>query len=90
MDATLSLHHAPRQASLSVRASILQRGHTLTQAKPVLLQGARLQAGKVSVTLPTTLRKGRYELRLRLLEIASSGVVQSSAMVTRTLAVNAR
>jgi IPT/TIG domain-containing protein len=89
MDATLSLHHAPRQASLSVRASILQRGHTLIQAKPVLLQGVGLQAGKVTVTLPTTLRKGRYELQLRLLEIATSGVVQSSATITHTVTVTA-
>jgi hypothetical protein len=41
------------------------------------------------VALPKTLRKGRYQLQLRLLEIATSGVVQSSAIVTRTLTVNA-
>jgi hypothetical protein len=89
MDLTLSLHRAPREASLSVGVSILQRGHKLMQAKAVLLHGETLQAGRTSVTLPRTLRKGRYQLQLRLLEIASSGVVQSSAIVTRTLTVNA-
>jgi hypothetical protein len=89
-DLTFSLHRAPRQASLSVGASILQRGHKLMQAKAVLLHDGALEAGRASLTLPRTLRKGRYQLQLRLLEIASSGVVQSSTMITRTLTVNAR
>jgi hypothetical protein len=90
VDLALNVGHAPKQAWLSVAASILQRGHKLEQAKPIQLNGSTLKTGQVHLALPKTLPAGRYTLKLSLLEATMNGPVQGSVVVTKTSTIRAR
>jgi hypothetical protein len=89
VDLSLGVRHPPRQAWVSVAATVLRGRHALEQAKPIQLRGATLSAGTARLTLPKPLSPGRYSLRVRLLEASPSGPVQGSRIVSRTFVVRA-
>jgi hypothetical protein len=83
----LDVGHTPKQASLSLSASLAAHGRTLTHARPILLSGKALAAGRAQLTLSGPARQGRYTLELRLLEITANGAIQGSVPVTRSVPV---
>jgi hypothetical protein len=90
LDLALRVRHAPKQASLSVAASVLLRGHLVERASANQLNGSLGHVGSVHLTLPTALAPGHYTLELHLLEVTAKGAVQGSVAVTKTLAIRAR
>lgn len=85
----LGFRGTPRQASLSVGASVLLGGRLVERAAANQLTGAELQRASALLALPRPLAPGRYTLRLRLLETTRSGAVQGSVVVSRALTVRA-
>jgi|GEM_PF-5225405 len=85
LDVSLALHHPPAGASVMVSASVAQHGHLISKPAPSLLRGGAAAGGNVALALPRPLRAGRYQVHVRLLEISSSGAIQSSTAVARTL-----
>ncbi len=47
------------------------------------------ESGKLSLSLPGTLKRGRYVLWIRRLETTVRGAAQGSVRVTRTIAMHA-
>jgi hypothetical protein len=90
VDVALNLSHTPKQASLSVSASLVAHGRTLTRARPILLSGEALAAGRAQLALSRFVRPGRYSLELRLLEITANGAIQGSVPVTTSVPVRVR
>ncbi|MGA8745222.1 MAG: hypothetical protein WB507_05110 [Solirubrobacterales bacterium] len=90
LDVGLRVRHAPKQAGLSVAASVLLHGHLVERASPNQLNGSLVHVGSVHLTLPTALAPGHYKLELHLLEITAKGAVQGSVAVTKTVAIRAR
>jgi hypothetical protein len=89
LEVALSARHAPKQASLSVAASVLSHGRLLEQASANRLSGSTLNLGQEHLLLPKPLAPGRYTLKLRLLEITANGPAQGSVVVSKTLSVRA-
>jgi hypothetical protein len=90
LELALSVRRAPKQASLSVAASVLSHGRLLERVARNRLSGATLDAGREHLLLAKPLAPGRYTVKLRLLEITASGPAQGSVVVSRTLSVRAR
>ena len=83
----LRVAHAPTGSWLSIAVTVLRGRRTVAVAKPVQLIGAGLRSATARLALPRRLARGRYSLRVRLLEATVHGAIQGSVVVSRTLAV---
>ena len=91
--ATLSLalrvRRAPKGSWLSPAVTVMRGAKVVARTKPAQVS-AVAAARKVQLTLTKRLPKGRYSVRVRLLETVVRGSAQASIVVTRTLALTSR
>ncbi|MHB1572098.1 MAG: hypothetical protein ACYC0H_23230, partial [Solirubrobacteraceae bacterium] len=83
---SLQVSHAPAGSWLSIAATVLKGRRPIATTKPAQVLGARLKSSAVRLALGKTLPKGRYRLRIRVLETTVRGAIQGSVVVTRTIA----
>jgi hypothetical protein len=84
----LRLRHAPKESWVSPVVEVSKRGHVVARSRPAQLSGGGM--GHASLRLTRHLARGRYTLRVRLLETVLNGLTQSSVVVGKRLAARLR
>jgi hypothetical protein len=84
----LRLRHAPKESWVSPVVEVSKRGHVVARSRPAQLSGGGM--GHASLPLTRHLARGRYTLRVRLLETVLNGLTQSSVVVGKRLTARLR